>query len=57
MPDGPTKREMLAIRLRLQAAFHTEIAAKMANIEQPELARHFLQTAELMLEAGRELNQ
>jgi len=33
------------------------LAAKLVGQDQGELARHFLQTAELMLEASRELNR
>ena len=55
--DRTAIREMLAIRLKLQAAFETELAAKLVGQDQGALARHFLQTAELMLEASRELNR
>lgn len=57
MADRAAIREILAIRLKLQAAFETELAAKLVGQDQGELARHFLQTAELMLEASRELNR
>lgn len=49
-------RDLMATRLRLSAKLNTELAASLTGAGHDVLRRHFLDTADLMLQAARELS-
>lgn len=49
-------RETLAMRLCVSADLNMQLAAKLIGQDQDELRKHFLGTAELMLDAAKALS-